>query len=133
MFHLKTLKTMLPLGVPDRPEDLEVVKVTKDLINVVWKAPKNDGGSEITMYILEARMIGKDKFSRLTKEDLLERKYSYDGLREGETYEFRVIAVNEVGPSKPSFCTKPITCRDELGKEQGHMCCLRWTDMKLRL
>lgn len=69
------------------------------------------------MYILEARMIGKDKYSRLTKEKLMERKYTYDGLREGDTYEFRVIAVNEVGPSKPSFCTKPITCKDELGED----------------
>lgn len=104
------------LGVPDRPEELEVTKVTKDLISVTWKPPKFDGGSEVTMYILEARMIGKDKFSRLTKEKLMERKYTYDGLREGDTYEFRVIAVNEVGSSKPSFCTKPITCKDELGK-----------------
>lgn len=107
---------MLPSGVPDRPEDLEVTKVSKDLISVAWKAPKNDGGSEITMYILEARMIGKDKFTRLTKEPLLERKYTHDGLREGESYEFRVIAVNEVGPGKPSFCTKPITCKDEMGE-----------------
>lgn len=102
--------------VPDRPEELEVTKVTKDLISVTWKPPKFDGGSEITMYILEARMIGKDKFTRLTKERLLERKYTYDGLREGDTYEFRIIAANEVGPGKPSFCTKPITCKDELGK-----------------
>ncbi|TWW80211.1 Titin [Takifugu flavidus] len=103
-----------PISVPDRPEELEVTRVTKDLIGVTWKPPKSDGGSEVTMYILEARMIGKDKYSRLTKEKLLERKYTYDGLREGDTYEFRVLAVNEVGPSKPSFCTKPITCKDEL-------------------
>lgn len=108
--------SVLPSGVPDRPEELEVTKVTKDLISVIWKPPKFDGGSEITMYILEARMIGKDKYTRLTKEKLMERKYTYDGLREGDTYEFRVMAVNEVGPSKPSFSTKPITCRDELGK-----------------
>lgn len=111
--------TVLSLsGVPDRPEELEVTRVTKDLISVTWKAPPCDGGSEITMYILEARMIGKDKFTRLTKEKLMERKFTYDGLREGDTYQFRVIAVNEVGPSKPSFSTKAITCKDELG-EQG--------------
>ncbi|XP_033934084.1 immunoglobulin-like and fibronectin type III domain-containing protein 1 [Pseudochaenichthys georgianus] len=103
-----------PMSVPDRPEELEVTKVTKDLISVTWKAPKFDGGSEIIMYMLEARMIGKDKFSRLTKDALMERKFTFDGLREGDTFEFRVIAVNEVGPSKPSFGTKPITCKDEL-------------------
>ncbi|TNN69535.1 Titin [Liparis tanakae] len=103
-----------PISVPDRPEELEVTKITKDTISVTWKAPKFDGGSEVTMYILESRMIGKDKFTRVTKEKLMERKYNYDGLREGDTYELRVIAVNEVGPSKPSFSTKPITCKDEL-------------------
>ncbi|KAK5889759.1 hypothetical protein CesoFtcFv8_013347 [Champsocephalus esox] len=103
-----------PMSVPDRPEELEVTKVSKDLISVTWKAPKFDGGSEIIMYMLEARMIGKDKFSRLTKDALMERKFTFDGLREGDTFEFRVIAVNEVGPSKPSFGTKPITCKDEL-------------------
>lgn len=108
-------------GVPDRPEELEVTRVTKDLIGVTWKPPKSDGGSEVTMYILEARMIGKDKYSRLTKEKLLERKYTCDGLREGDTYEFRVLAVNEVGPSKPSFCTKPITCKDELGEHSTRL------------
>lgn len=103
--------------MPDRPEDLEVTKVTRDMICLTWKPPKYDGGSEITMYILEARKIGRDKFTRLTKEKLMERKYTYDGLREGDTYELRVLAVNEVGPGKPSFCTKPITCKDELGED----------------
>ena len=102
--------------MPDRPEDIEVTAITKDYISVTWKPPKNDGGSEVTSYILEARMIGKDKFSRLTKDDLLERRFTLDGLRAGDTYEFRVSAVNEIGAGKPSFCTKPITCRDELGK-----------------
>ncbi len=101
---------------PDRPEDLEVTAITKDYISVIWKPPKYDGGSEVISYILEARMIGKDKFVRLTKETLMDRKYTFDGLREGDTYEFRVSAVNEVGPGKPSFSTKPITCKDELGE-----------------
>ncbi|MCJ8732920.1 hypothetical protein PDJAM_G00216440, partial [Pangasius djambal] len=98
----------------DRPEEVEVTAVTKDYISVKWKPPKNDGGCEVISYILEARMIGKDKFMRLTKEKLMDRRFTYDGLREGDTYEFRVSAVNEIGQGKPSFCTKPITCKDEL-------------------
>lgn len=104
-------------AVPDRPEELEVTAVTRDSISLTWKAPKFDGGSEVIMYILEARMIGKDKFVRLTKEKLMERRYTYDGLRDGDTYEFRVLAVNEIGVGKPSFSTKPITCKDELGED----------------
>lgn len=73
-------------------------------------------------------MIGKDKFMRLTKEKLMDRRFTYDGLLEGDSYEFRVSAVNEIGQGKPSFCTKAITCKNELGmnysvslKEQVHM------------
>lgn len=89
--------------------------MTKGYISVTWKPPKNDGGSEVTSYLLEARAIGKDKFVRLTKERLMDRRFTYDGLREGDTFEFRVSAVNEIGQGKPSFCTKPVTCKDELG------------------
>lgn len=75
----------------------------------------------MTSYILEARMIGKDKFMRLTKEKLMDRRFTYDGLREGESFEFRVSAVNEIGQGKPSFCTKPITCKDELGMRNSFL------------
>lgn len=69
----------------------------------------------MTSYVLEARPIGKDKYIRLTKERLMDKRFTYDGLREGDTYEFRVSAVNEIGQGKPSFNTKPIICKDELG------------------
>lgn len=105
----------LYIAVPERPEDLQVTSVTKDSISLSWNPPKYNGGSDITMYVLECRLIGKDKFFRATKEKLLDRKYVHDGLKEGDTYEYRVCAVNIVGQGKPSFCTKPITCRDELG------------------
>lgn len=67
------------------------------------------------MYVLESRLIGKEKFHRITKEKMLDRKYTVEGLKEGDTYEYRVCACNIVGQGKPSFCTKPITCRDEIG------------------
>lgn len=104
-------------GAPDRPEEVEITAVTKNYINISWKPPKNDGGCEVTSYVLEARMIGKDKFMRLTKDKLMDRRYTYDNLREGDCFEFRVSAVNEMGQGKPSFSTKQITCKDELGMQ----------------
>lgn len=108
-------ESLFSLAVPDRPEDIDVTVVTKTYISLTWKPPKSDGGSDVTSYVLEARMIGKDRFVRLTKDKLMDRRFTYDGLREGESYEFRVSAVNEIGQGKPSFNTKSITCRDELG------------------
>ncbi|NXT26686.1 TITIN protein, partial [Syrrhaptes paradoxus] len=103
-----------PITVPDRPEDLEVKAVTKNSVTLTWNPPKYNGGSDITMYVLESRLIGKEKFHRVTKEKMLDRKYTVEGLKEGDTYEYRVSACNIVGQGKPSFCTKPITCKDEI-------------------
>lgn len=102
-------------AVPERPEDLEVKEITKDSVTLTWNPPKYDGGSEIINYILESRLIGTEKFHKVTTDNLLSRKYTVKGLKEGDTYEYRVSAVNIVGQGKPSFCTKPITCKDELG------------------
>lgn len=82
---------------------------------MTWNPPKYDGGSEIINYVLESRLIGTEKFHKVTQDNLLSRKYTVKGLKEGDTYEYRVSAVNIVGQGKPSFCTKPITCKDELG------------------
>lgn len=112
-------------AVPERPEDLEVKEVTKNSVSLTWNPPKYDGGSEILNYVLESRLIGTEKFHKVTQDNLMSRKYTVKGLKEGDTYEYRVSAVNIVGQGKPSFCTKPITCKDELG-----MCLIKFIPQK---
>lgn len=105
------------LAVPERPEDLIVTAVTKDSISVAWRPPKYDGGAEVTKYVLESRMIGRDNFTPVGGEDkLMDKKFTLTGLKDGSSHEFRVSAVNLVGQGKPSFCTKPIQCKDEIGE-----------------
>lgn len=108
-------------AVPERPEDLIVTAVTKDSISVSWRPPKYDGGAEVTAYVLETRMIGRDNFTRIGGEEkLMERKFTLTGLKDGSSHEFRVSAVNEVGQGKPSFNTKAVQCKDELGKKHDN-------------
>ncbi|KAF7659757.1 hypothetical protein LDENG_00293790, partial [Lucifuga dentata] len=104
-----------PISIPERPEDLIVTAVTKDSISVAWRPPKYDGGAEVTAYILQSRMVGCDSFTRVGGDDnLMDRKFTLTGLKDGSSHEFRVSAVNQVGQGKPSFCTKPIQCKDEV-------------------
>lgn len=104
------------LAVPERPEDLQVTAVTNDSISISWRPPKYDGGSEITSYVLEVRLIGKDNFEHIVADTkLMDRKFTHGGLKEGSSYEFRVSAVNQIGQGKPSFSTKPVTCKKEFG------------------
>lgn len=39
-----------------------------------------------------------------------------DGLKEGNTYEFRIRAINRAGPGEPSDPTKPIIAKCRFGK-----------------
>lgn len=104
-------------AVPERPEELIITAVTKDSISVSWKPPKYDGGAEVTEYILESRMIGRDNFTRVGADDkLMDKKFTLSGLKEGSSHEFRVSAVNKVGRGKASFISKPVQCKDELGE-----------------
>lgn len=104
-------------AVPERPEDLIITAITKDSISVTWRPPKYDGGADVISYVLESRMIGHDNFVRVGREDkLMDRRFTLTGLKEGSSHEFRVSAVNQVGQGKPSFATKPVQCKDELGK-----------------
>lgn len=62
-------------------------------------------------------MVGRDSFVRVGSGDkLMDRKFTLTGLKDGSSHEFRVSAINQVGQGKPSFATKPIQCKDELGE-----------------
>lgn len=88
-------------GIPEF-EDWDV-----DRVDLKWQPPKDDGGAPITGYIVEK----KEKFSSHWEEILETRgpepKGRVTGLKKGNTYQFRVKAVNKAGPSEPSDPTKP--------------------------
>jgi len=117
LYDVSNISHTTSSAVPERPEDLEVTAVTNDSISIAWRPPKYDGGSDITSYVLEVRLIGQENFKIIATEDkLLDRKFTHVGLKEGYSYEFRVSAVNQIGQGKPSFSTKPVTCKKEFGK-----------------
>lgn len=67
-----------------------------------WSPPKEDGGSEITDYIIER----KDRFSpRWSKVDEVpgdQTELTVSRLKEGDEYQFRVTPKNKAGPGKAS-------------------------------
>ncbi|XP_023931299.1 twitchin isoform X3 [Lingula anatina] len=99
-----------PYDEPDAPTDLEVTDWDADHVELEWKAPKNDGGSPITNYLVEQ----KDKFSdwrRVKDVSAKDTKATVAGLKEGTEYTFRVMAVNKAGPSKPSEASRPVIAK----------------------
>ena len=49
-------------AVPDPPHKPHVEEVGKDFVRLHWAPPLNDGGSEITAYVVERTEKGKDRF-----------------------------------------------------------------------
>jgi hypothetical protein len=75
---------------------------------------KESGGKPVSHYVVEKKdkTSGKwtpvSKFCRTPECEVL-------GLEEGEQYEFRVSAVNEIGQSEPLVTDKPVTAKYPFG------------------
>ena len=103
-----------PIGTPTRPEDVKYEDVMKSHVSLSWKEPSFDGGSPITHYIIEKRRVGQEKFVEASDKSFASCDATLTGFNEGDNFEFRVIAFNQMGAGKPSFSTKPVICRDTI-------------------
>lgn len=91
--------------MPDPVSKPEVVDWDKDRIDIQWKPPANNGGSPVKSYVVEKKEKGSAIWSEAGKTS--GTTFSANNLKPGVEYEFRVIAVNEAGPSDPSDPTDP--------------------------
>lgn len=88
--------------VPSQPGTPEIAEVADDHVTIYWKAPESDGLSPITHYILEYH--DKDEFLTWHTIDtkIIETTHTITSLQQSKEYNFKITAVNEIGPSKPS-------------------------------
>ena len=94
----------------------EVTEVEKRSVSLQWKAPKNDGGSEILGYVIDYRVEGGFKWERSNDEPVVRPKHTVKGLREHAHYEFRVAAVNKGGIGTFAECSMPVEVKEPVGK-----------------
>lgn len=90
----------IPTEKPTAPGAPQPVQSAEDSLTLYWKAPEDDGNSEITEYVLEYKNVKSDKWTEIRK--IKDTSYTLSKLVIDEEYVFRSIAVNEVGPSPPS-------------------------------
>ncbi|AZS31284.1 MAG: fibronectin type III domain-containing protein [Butyricimonas faecalis] len=97
---------VMMVSPPDPPGRPQAVDVQRDRCKIKYAAPRYDGGSSITGYIIERKYKSSDNWYKVSgKDNPTDLEYTIDGLVEGSEMQFRVRAVNAEGlsdPSKPS-------------------------------
>ncbi|XP_042112882.1 neurofascin isoform X4 [Ovis aries] len=93
----------LPKGRPDRPRDLELTDLAERSVRLTW-IPGDDNNSPITDYVVQ---FEEDQFQPGVWHDHSRFPGSVNSavlrLSPYVNYQFRVIAINEVGSSHPSL------------------------------
>ncbi|GLH11531.1 Titin, partial [Gryllus bimaculatus] len=87
---------------PDAPEPPKPDRITKDSVTLSWRPPRSDGGAKIRGYIIQKKAKGDADWSDVNSSPIPVTVFTVPSLKEGEEYQFRVIAVNDVGQSDPS-------------------------------
>ncbi|XP_032369033.1 neurofascin homolog (chicken) a isoform X3 [Etheostoma spectabile] len=100
--HHPSVSSALPPDRPDPPFDLELTEAAARSVRLTW-IPGNDHRSPITQYLVQ---FEEDRYEPGRWQDLSTYLGDLNSvilqLAPFVNYQFRVIAVNSVGPSQPS-------------------------------
>ena len=98
---------------PGSAQNLTVIEFYKDYITISWEAPETDGGSPIIQYIIEKRDVTRSSgmWVLAGTVDAAEFQFRATKLFQGNVYQFRVFAENQVGPGVPATMSGTITAK----------------------
>lgn len=99
---------------PGPPGAPEITGYNTTSVSLKWTPPKDDGGSPVTGYVIEKFEKDGADWTPVNTFPITACENTVTGLFNGQTYQFRVKAVNEAGPGRPSKSSEPITCRPPL-------------------
>ena len=96
--------------VPDPPTDLTAVTRGSSWIQLSWKAPIVTGGVELTGYRIEVYDDANSLWTPLESDTRnTATQYHHLDLEPGETWHYRVSAINELGVGEPSNVVQATT------------------------
>lgn len=95
-------------GEPDPPRlPPEIRSVDWTSCTLAWSPTEYDGGSPVSSYIVEKRLMDTELWLKATTAH--HENCTVYGLEEGAQYAFRLRAVTVYGTSKPGPSTEPVT------------------------
>ena len=87
---------------PGAPTGLSATADGQTEIDLLWTAPSDDGGANITGYRIEVSTDGSSWSDLVTNTNSTSTSYSHTGLTAGSTRHYRVSAINSAGTGTAS-------------------------------
>lgn len=115
------------IGRPSAPEGPMVFEeIQANSVKLSWKAPSEDGGSEILGYIVERREATRNAWYTVDSR-VTETQFIVKGLKEGTEYHFKVTAENSFGVSASLKSEQPLVPKTPLCKYNSFYIDCLWT------
>uniref|UniRef100_A0A8C0HFL1 Myosin binding protein H n=1 Tax=Chelonoidis abingdonii TaxID=106734 RepID=A0A8C0HFL1_CHEAB len=95
--------------LPSCPLHLAVEDVNDNSVSLTWKAPEQEGSTDLDGYLVECCKDGT-----ANKELVLSTRYTIRNLTSGDRLQIRVKAVNAGGMSVPAVLEQPVVIREIL-------------------
>lgn len=97
--------------------NLEAGDIKQTSAVLSWTPPENDGGSEVTHYVVEKRQIDRKTWATVKTEVPADKvPFKVSGLMPGTEYYFRVLAVNTYGAGVPRVTATSYLASDPVSK-----------------
>ncbi|XP_073320361.1 myomesin-2 [Pagrus major] len=107
-----TIETLQLKGVPSAPGQVIATRETDTSVLIQWAPPKEP--NNLIGYYIDQCVKGSKDWESANHKPRKNTKFVVSGLTKGETYVFRVQAINEIGLSDESQESSPLTVKAAL-------------------
>ncbi|TMS13518.1 myomesin-2 isoform X1 [Larimichthys crocea] len=107
-----SIETLKLKGVPSAPGQVISTRETDTSVLIQWAPPKEP--NNLIGYYIDQCVLGSKDWTSANHKPRPNTKFVVSGLTKGETYVFRVQAINELGLSEESQESSPLTVKAAL-------------------
>uniref|UniRef100_A0A673KFQ3 Myomesin-2-like n=1 Tax=Sinocyclocheilus rhinocerous TaxID=307959 RepID=A0A673KFQ3_9TELE len=112
------MKFCVHSGVPSAPGQVVATRETDTSVLIQWAPPKDP--NNLIGYYIDSCVKGSKDWTSANHKPHKQTRFVVHGLTTGETYVFRVQAINELGLSDESQESAPLSVRAALSKSASH-------------
>jgi len=109
------LPNLLFLGLPGKPGTPTFTDVLDTSLVLHWTAPEDNGGTEITNYVIHCRPETEAEWKPATSDKVAKTEHALTNFKTDIVYQFKVAAVNKVGTGPFSEPSEPVRIKEVVG------------------